>query len=350
MKIGIFSKFEMAGGSEFRCVELANGLVNYSDHEVYFLVENNRVSDKIIAKLESKVHINMDSMKNPGIFYEMDHILVVNTDSKYFTTIDYWEGKSEKHDTFIDLTKIKSMSFLFNFIVSPARHLEHIQQKCKDIRLIPTNKRFYKEIDTKDKHEKIRHFPRMVLESPINPDTVSTYKSPTNVIRIGKHSKGLGSKWNMEHKDLILAINEKYGEDKIQWDFMGGGRDFTESVKDIPNVILRKEFSIPVKVYLYGIDIFLFYPDWGRQEPWSRAVAEGIMSGCPILATDVDGGNRMQVKENGYLCKDLNIFIEKLSYLIDNTNVYENMRNQSIEDSKLFTSEKIVERFLDFIA
>ena len=351
MKIGIFSKFDVSGGSEFRCVSLANGLKEYTHHDAYLLSEKQHISDKVTPKLRDDVNVVRDCLTHPDVFYDMDHILVVNTDSKFYTTAEYWAGQSERHSHVIDLARIKGMSFLFNFIVSPARHLEHIQKLCEDVRIIPGNDKFFNEIDKKDKHEGIRSFPRMVLESPIHPESVYPFKAPSNTVRIGKHSKGLSSKWCLEHRDLILKVNEICGEDKIMWDFMGGSRDFNKSLKDIPNVITRKEFAIPVLVYLFGIDIFLFYPDWKRQEPWSRAVAEGLMSGCPVVATDADGGNRMQVKpgENGFLCKDINGFADALKFLIESPAELRKMGNSAMIGAQKFKTEEVVKRFLAFI-
>ena len=39
MRVGIFSKFEMSGGSEHRSIELANAFATYTKHESYLLVE-----------------------------------------------------------------------------------------------------------------------------------------------------------------------------------------------------------------------------------------------------------------------------------------------------------------------
>ncbi len=88
----------------------------------------------------------------------------------------------------------------------------------------------------------------------------------------------------------------------------------------LENVTCRKAFSVPVVEYLKGIHIFLFFISWSRQEPWARSVAEALMSGCPVLATDTDGGNREQIIQgcNGYLCKNVDVFADRLSYLIEN--------------------------------
>lgn len=351
MKLAVFSKFDMAGGSEFRCVEMCNGIVKHTSNEAYLLCEKG-FSKELHKKLNSNVKLIEHSVKpeNSSIFYEMDNVLVVNTDSKQFTTPEYWEGKSDRHNYNIDLSKIKAMTFLFNFIVSPARHLHKIEKICPNIKIITTNRRFFNELSFKDKHEFVRHFPRMILESPINPDTVTTEKLPLFPIRIGKHSHSVGNKWNDAHKELIEKVNKKY-LDKIVWDFMGIPKDREEEVKHFPNVICRKTFSLPVIDYLKGIHIFLFFISWNRQEPWSRSVAEALMSGCPVLATDVDGGNKEQIihGSNGFLCKDVNDFEKYLSLLIENTELLQKLSRNATFYSKFFSSDEIIRKYIKFI-
>jgi hypothetical protein len=349
MKIGIFSKFNMSGGSEFRCVELSNAVTRYTEHEAYLLCEN-KITREVQAKMDPKVNLVLNAVKDPELLYSMDNILVVNTDSNCFTTRDYWEGKSDRHKEFIDLTRMKSMTFLFNFIVSPARHLNSIEELCPEVKIITTNTRFFDEITTKNKHEPIRHLPRMILESPIDPNSISTEKLSMDIIRIGKHSMPMGQKFNEEHLELINRINEKH-LNKVIWDFMGVPSDRKKELMDLPNVILRDKFTVPVKDYLKGIHIFLFFPSWKRQEPWARSVAEGLTSGCPVVATDVDGGNRMQVLHgnNGYLCKDLDDFEKYLSYLIENPEMIVKLGKNAKLYSRFFTAEQIINKYIRFI-
>lgn len=349
--IGIFSKIEMAGGSEFRCVELANGIKKYTNNIPVLLVEGKKLPEEINKKLNPSIKVVLDAVDNSEEFYACDNIIIVNTDSKYFTTADYWLGKTDRHNTWFDLSRIKNFTFIFNFLISPSKYLLELERAgLKDIRIITTNRRFYDEFLTKEKIFSARSFPRMILESPIEENSVYTIKSESNKVRIGKHSKSLGSKWNLEHRQLIEKINEKY-KDKIIWDFMGGSKDFEESLKGINNVILRKEFSKEVKEYLKDLDIFLFFVDYSRNEPWSRAVGEAMMSGCPIVATDCDGGNKMQVVygSNGYLCKDLDEFDVALRILIDDNNIRNKMSKNSKLYSRFFTSEEIIRKLLMFI-
>ena len=116
MKIGIFSKFECAGGSEFRCVELANGILKYSGHIPVILVKGTKLPDKVKERLHKKIEVVLNAISFPEKFYELDQLLTINTDSQEFTTLEYWQS-------FLDIDRLPPMAFLFNFIVSPARHL-----------------------------------------------------------------------------------------------------------------------------------------------------------------------------------------------------------------------------------
>jgi glycosyltransferase involved in cell wall biosynthesis len=320
MKIGIFSKFQMAGGSEFRSIELCNGINNFSSHDCILLVDSSKLKPELLNNINHKDKIVYNCFDNKEEIYNCDCLIIINTDSKEFSKISYWKNKK------IDISMIKKMVFIYNFIISPSENLHEFEKYNVDIRICAGNQRFLNELTNKDKLKKVKHLPRIVLESPINKDTIYQFKTPSDKIRIGKHSKPFGDKWNDEHYDLIKMINDKY-EDRIIWDFMGTNKEFNESLKSFKNVILREQFTLPVSVYLMNLDIFLFYPKWNRQECWARSVAEGLLSGCPVLATDVDGGNRMQIVDgsNGYLCKNLDMFYEKLEFLINNKHMIDKL-------------------------
>ena len=56
MKIGVFSKFAMSGGSEFRCAELASGIAKFTEHEAY-LISDRGLPSKIKDALHTDVTI-----------------------------------------------------------------------------------------------------------------------------------------------------------------------------------------------------------------------------------------------------------------------------------------------------
>lgn len=316
MRIGIFSKLGSSGGSEHRCAEMANIIVK-SGHEAFILAEkglNKHINEKLDKRVKIYTDVFGDTGINLGRLYEVDSLLVVNTDSKAFPKLDYWEGRSDHHKFTVDLTKIKQMIFLFNYGVRAAETLDGIMTKCKDVRILCGNKQYYNLLATKPDFTKIKHIPRIILDSPIDPESVTDIKSPSDKIRIGKHSKPISYKFNSDHKTLINAINMKHPD--VQWDFLGVPEERIQELSDIKNVAVRQEFSLSVKDYLQNIDIFLFFVEYKRSEPWSRAIAEAQMSGCPVIANK-SGGNGEQILNgnNGYLCDNLNDFYNNLNYL-----------------------------------
>jgi len=117
MRIGIFSKLEMAGGSEFRCAEMANGIARYSDHKSILISEKDipsRICEYLHPDVEMRTNIFRGNTRDIESFYGLDSLLIINTDSKSFAHYDYWSGKSERHGVSIDLTRVKQMVFLFN--------------------------------------------------------------------------------------------------------------------------------------------------------------------------------------------------------------------------------------------
>jgi len=207
MRIGIFSKFDMTGGSELRCVELANGICRYTGHQSVLLAERS-IPDRLRGRIRDEVGVvpEVFTKSNVNSFYQLDRLLVVNTDSRDFATLDYWQGRSSRHAVPVELQRLPSMTFLFNFIVSPARFLAMLQEHVPDIRIITANSRFFYEISQQDRYEMVRHYPRLQLESPIDPESVLTEKSPSKRVRLGMHSKSARSKWNPEMGALIKKI------------------------------------------------------------------------------------------------------------------------------------------------
>lgn len=360
MKVGIFSKIGANGGSEHRCVEMANGLIRYAGCECDILCEKD-INSIIEQSLDESVGVIKNVFKptdraNPDVFYDYDLILVVNSDSYSFSQVDYWEGTLKdsegnlKHHPFkVDISRIPKMVFLYNFVVSPAQWLHTIAKKCKDTRIVTANVDFYHQIQYKDKFNKIRKLPCIVLESPIDPSKITSDKTESGKIRIGKHSKAHDYKHNEQWPMLIDKVNQIHG-DKIEWDFMGVPSKYESALSGFDNVTVRKEYSTSVGEYLQGIDIFCFFISWGRYEPWARVVAEAMMAGCPIIATD-RAGNRDQVHDglNGYLCTTVDQFAARLCMLIENEEIRQRMRENNLMCAETFTPDKVIEKFMEFV-
>lgn len=356
MNIGIFSKIGSKGGSEHRCVELANGISEFTQHRAFLLCEEHL---NPIFRHAYPLHKNVDVVENifkpqalnHGMLYEMDRLLIVNSDSYSFTKRAYWQGQTEHHQQTIDLLRLPPLTFLFNFVITPAHYLASIAELGVEVKIICSNAEFMKEISgqTKNRFSEIQTLPRFTLPSPIDKNSISIDKYPDKLIRIGRHSRAFNYKLNSEIVSLIEAINRNHS-DEIQWDFMGVPRDHPLTKCNAPNLIIRNEYSMPVREYLKQIDIFLFFIDWNRHEPWSRSVAEAMLSGCPILATN-KGGNKEQIipGNNGFLCNDISDFEKSLIKLINSKALRNEMARNSILYGQQFTTDKIIQQLMDIL-
>jgi len=350
MRIGVFSKFDCAGGSEFRCVEMANGISAIPPHQGVLLSERG-VPDRVRAAVKHGVDVHEGIFSKPCMepLYSLDRLVVVNTDSKEFTTADYWLGRSARHAYRADLSRLKSMTFLFNFIVSPARYLPTLEPYVQDLRIITANIKFFREISEQDRYELVRHYPRIRLESPIDPDSIGTQKSVSDRLRFGMHSKPMRNKWNGELGQLIQSVNEKHLA-RVSWDFMGIPSSVAGALSGIPNVTVRKEFAVPVKDFLHGVDVFVYFLGWDREEPWSRCAAEALASGCPVITT-ANGGNVDQVVHgnNGYLCRNTQDFVKHCLLMIEHRERRLVLGRNAAARARRFFSTDVNRRLLAFL-
>lgn len=348
MRIGVFTKMDMAGGSEFRAVELANALNRMEDCQGVLLVER-QMPDKVRAAMAKEVELHIDVFAHGAAdtFYTLDRLLVINSDSREFTRDAYWRGDSDRHSSSVDLTRVRNMTFLFNYIVSPACQLPALQRSVTDVRLIVTNTKFFEEISKQDRYLPVRHFPRLRLESPISPAT-DLPKTPSKRIRIGMHSLPNASKWNEELPALVKSVNTQMS-DCVTWDFMGIPESFRSSLVG-ENITCRPAFSMPVPEFLQGIDVFLFFLGWKREEAWARSAGEALMSGCPVITTN-RGGNRDQVVHGntGFLCANLSEMTECCMRLVTDADLRAAMASNARAFAHSFSSLKVASRLVEFL-
>ena len=339
--IAIFSKFDMAGGSERRCVELANGILRHTSNHVCILAEKD-FPESLRALVDEGVTIVPNALLKPEHFVTASCVIVVNTDCREFSTMDYWNGKSHRHSTPMPIRSIKKMMFLYNFLVSPSQHLHEIAQ-FTDVGIITTNRKFFDEITKQDRYERVQGLPRYILGSPINPETIKTRVRDKAKV-FGCHSKRLGSKWNPDWHKLEEKITRRYS--LAEFRFMGMKDTVAKSMKGV----CLKENEKPVADFLDELDVFVFFPEYKREEPWARVIAEAMVAGLPIVALN-KGGTSDQVLtwNNGILCKKFDDYHKALVYLIEHPKVIETMSRNSIRIAKEFHTENVIKKLMEIL-
>ncbi len=348
LRIGIFTKMSFAGGSEFRAAEMATRLSELPGHEAALLAEKT-ISPKVRAAIGDRVVVHENVFVNGGheALYGVDHLLVINNDSRDFTTRENWEVRTPHHGCAVDLARLRQMTFLFNFVVSPACSLPGIRALVPDVRIITANGKFFHEISEQPRYEAVRHYPRLQLDSPIDP-ALHQPKLPAPRLRFGMHSRSMGSKWNDQWPELVSAINRDHGG-QVAWEFMGMPESLSAQLA-AGNVRARREFAVPVPEFLREVDVFVFFSAWKREEAWARSAAEALMSGCPVIANR-KGGNTHQVihGNTGFLCKNLEAFVAACRRLIDAPDLLAAMSANSLGFARQFASDEVVRKFLRFI-
>jgi hypothetical protein len=364
--IGIFSKLGMPGGSENRVTQLANAFVRKMP--TYIFAEKN-FSDKLKPLLDPRVVLRENAVSTKRHVSELqgvDKLIIVNSDSYSFCKTSYWNGTQAKHHTTnIDLSQIPVITYIFNYVVSPAQSLVDMLKINKNIRILCTSQWFLDNLQA-EKFEKLRatNIPMDIISSPVSlgydlPKTEST------TIRINRHSMGFAYKHDEDNLKVIDALCKKYG-DKISFKWMGVPshvRDVSSDDKDEkvsyktellkhPQMQIIPEYSVTVPVFLQEADILFFYISRHRKEPWPRTIAEAMMSGCCCVTNNSFGmAEQIEDGKTGYLFNTTEEAIEKLSKLIEDPSKIRKMGDKAKQFAKdNFMDEVIVDKMLKFMS
>ena len=364
--IGIFSKCGMPGGSEHRVVQLANG---FSQNLQTSIFTQKTLSDKLKPLLNPNVTLYENAVSTKNCIYKLqalDILIVVNSDSYSFCKKSFWDGTQGKHHTNnIDLSQIPHLAFLFNYVVGPAQWLTEIYKINPNLKIFCTSEWFMKNLQEESKFDKLRplNIPSMSICSPVS-ISYSQPKTPSDKIRINRHSMGFAYKHDQDNLKIVKTLCEKYG-DKISFKWMGvpshvrdvNGQDkdekvvYKEVLEKYPQFTVIPEYSVTVPNLLKETDILLFYISRHRKEPWPRTIAEGMMGSC-CCVTNNNYGMAEQIKngETGYLFDNTDQAIEQLSYLIENSTVIKDVGNNAQKFAKEnFLDEVIIEKMLKFL-
>lgn len=335
----------VAGGSEFRAAHMASELAKSDKLSIWLIPEKTvdaRVRDKIPATV-SVAAIRETPNQEASLPDRIDHLLVINSDSRNYTTKTFWSKPAMENV----IKRARSMSFLFNYIVSPACALPELKEYVADIRIITANRKFYNEISEQSRYSKVRAYPRCQLNSAIEL-TAGDEKIASRTVRLGVHAVSNADKWNPEWPELINRVNAAVG-DKVEWRFMGMPSSVASNLS-ADNASAKPAFEADVQEFLSKLDVFVFFPSWRREEAWSRSAAEAMMSGCPVITT-ARGGNVDQVTHGntGFLCDSISDFVTACVNIVSDDGLRAQLSINARRVARSFTAASVVSKFLSFI-
>ena len=170
-------------------------------------------------------------------------------------------------------------------------------------------------------------------------------------IAVGRHSYEKGF-------DRLLPIWKEVSSQNPEWKLKIYG-DFAEETTFLKREIEKLQLRDSVELLLPVKNIENVYKDasvflmTSRFEGFGLALLEAMASGLPCMAYDCPIGPRVIITnaENGFLIPDDNIkmYIEKLSFLIENEEVRVKFGLDAKEISKEYSLEKIMEQWKAFL-
>ena len=259
-------------------------------------------------------------------------------DYVHYITKGFFDGPSKKIVEY--LTKFYCDKTTKELIVPTKKTYDLFKEKYKydrNVHIIPTGieiERFYKENLNQEQKNKIKQDLGLKIDNIV-------------ILFLGR----IGSEKNVEflinnHKELLKENK------KVKLLIIGDGPDL-ETYKELCNELKIQDSVIftgkvpwdRVPLY-YGIaDIFATA---SHTETQGLTVIEAMASSLPVVSLDDDAFRTVVIEDlNGYLFKDKDEYISKISKLINDKNLRVKLGNQARINSETYSSKYFAERVLD---
>lgn len=353
----IVPKIKTAGGVARVLAIKANYFVEHFDYEVHILSQNEE-NDSPFYDFDSEIVFhNMILKGNILKFFNSfqkqinqkikeinpDVILVADNGLKAFITPLIAKTKTpivfECHGSKFIEEKLQKKNFI-------SKSIQKIKYRFKDYGV----QKFTKMVALSDENLKEWNV-RNVVVIP-NPSWIKSKKTADlkskKIIAITRNSyeKGL---------DRLLLIWKEIGEKYPDWTL----DIYTDDVDSLEQEALKLEIEAGIN-YLHFVkniqDKYLkssIYVMTSRTEGFPMVLLEAMASGLPCVAYDCPTGPRAIITnaENGFLIPDKNIemYVEKLSFLIENEEVRLKFGLDAKEISKQYSVKKIMEQWRAFL-
>ena len=110
-------------------------------------------------------------------------------------------------------------------------------------------------------------------------------RSPSDKLRIGRHSRDHAHKWPETREDILAAYPDA---DDVEVHVLGGSNAPAKLIGKVPdNWTVHPFGSMHPRDFLHGIDVWIYFshPDW--LESFGRTIIEAMAAGVPVILPEV---------------------------------------------------------------
>lgn len=347
--------FKRSGGTERACISVANGLSEFSDHEVFLITTNSKTEDPFfeIGPKVNIIYLNINNLKGEYFLltkrlrsslkeFKIDILIAVEVMSIIFLLPVFVSKIMGK-------TRVKLFVWEhFNFTVSLNKkiriYLRKFAARFADTIIVLTQK----DVELWKTNLKVRAKIVSINNPSPFPISNSKYKTEsTTVIAVGrlKYQKGFDRLLEIWSEFKRLCPNALW---KLQ--IIGSGPE-GEKLKEqsirlnIDDSIEWIENTANIKPY-YENAAFLAMTS--RFEGLPMTLIEAQSFGLPIIAYDcLTGPEEVVGNDTGFLIKDgeTGLFVSKLIQLTSSVELRKTMSSSAIAEFTRFSPSQIIEKW-----
>lgn len=180
----------------------------------------------------------------------------------------------------------------------------------------------------------------------LNPQRIYSTCNNKRAIFVGRLAKQKGISylidiWSLVHKRYPEWILDIFGEGELSMEVYDNINQFDDKLnihihrptKEIFGEYINSSMLLMTSVY----------------EPFGLVIPEAMSCGIPVISFDCDYGPRDIIKdgEDGFLIKpyDINVFAEKIIYLIERSDIRQNMGRNAIVNSQRYSFDNIMPKW-----
>jgi len=343
----VIKDFSYNGGGERMLANLACSL-KYKNISILSL---DKEKNDILFKLNDRIQYKCANIEKRkiNIFTKIDYFKYLKTNKNYLNSFDLIIGVGIIPNIIISIVKPYIKTNIIAWEHSCYKGVTLYQKILRSLYF----KRFSAIViltqRDKKKYSKVNKNIRVIYNfTSMKPDCIDNKKNDKTFLYVGRLTKQKGAKY-------LIKIIKEFCKRNNDWNIkiIGDGNyskklDMFIKKNNLCKRVIHEKINMNIEKELKKASCIIMT---SLKEGLPMILIEGVTYGVPAISFDAETGPSEIIvnNENGYLVKIRNTidFVDKMLYFSSNPEIIEYFSKMSIERSKLFTPESIIEKWND---